>query len=538
MCQFQHTQSSSSSPSSAAEAGAFRAPKKETPCRFYAKGLCTHGADDCEYSHASKHMRQLANVRWEASFDLDERLWLAELPAGHEQLWNAVPVKDSKRLRRASQLNGYTYHRYTTAAAAAGRRFLGPATWPALETSRLYAMEKLFRQLADWQQQLGVHLHPSVFEFDWVLGHIEARTPAAGSDSSGGDGFDDDVLPSNGLDGVLSAADLLLAERLTEAGCTAADAERAVRDLHERALQFRRELAEQAAEFDPRKHVGVVTTQCVNERFFHLACGKRALKISAAHYAKLCAMWMTHRARQPALGTVDDDIYCLLARHLALSGGGSQTAAFHAAAAPAVFRVVHAHFGAPAIECFASPLNAHYSRFCSLSLDVDYKFGSLGSFFHLAPSRGVFFAHPPAVQRLVDAAAAHVAHLLAAAAAARHALTFLLLTSLPPSHDLPAAARGSDVVRRDVVLEPSTYAFCNGHQHRKDPEQLFHAPYPWQSTVYILQSPRAAKKHPVSDEFVARLVDAFAVRSTAKRDQHAASACSEPHAKRSRSSFV
>ena len=41
-------------------------------------------------------------------------------------------------------------------------------------------------------------------------------------------------------------------------------------------------------------------------------------------------------------------------------------------------------------ECFASPLNCRYGRFCSAFPDTDMAFGSLGSFFEFRPQQGSY----------------------------------------------------------------------------------------------------------------------------------------------------
>ncbi len=51
-----------------------------------------------------------------------------------------------------------------------------------------------------------------------------------------------------------------------------------------------------------------------------------------------------------------------------------------AAAGPSVFDVLRSQLSV-GYECFASPLNAHFSRFGSAFPDVDAPFGSGGSFF-------------------------------------------------------------------------------------------------------------------------------------------------------------
>ena len=66
-------------------------------------------------------------------------------------------------------------------------------------------------------------------------------------------------------------------------------------------------------------------------------------------------------------------IFCLLARYEALGGHGYQ-----AALPEACFGVLREHFECT-FECFASPLNSHFARFCSAFPDVDAAFGSCGT---------------------------------------------------------------------------------------------------------------------------------------------------------------
>eukprot|EP00808_Paulinella_micropora_P029511 g42313.t1 len=79
----------------------------------------------------------------------------------------------------------------------------------------------------------------------------------------------------------------------------------------------------------------------------------------------------------------------------------------------AVFTVLRQHFGC-SFECFASPFNARYPRFCSPFPDVDCPFGSVGSFLDFSPvsAGGVFQAHPPPIPVLISAMAEHMHRLL------------------------------------------------------------------------------------------------------------------------------
>lgn len=76
-----------------------------------------------------------------------------------------------------------------------------------------------------------------------------------------------------------------------------------------------------------------------------------------------------------------------------------------------VLDVLHTHFGT-CMECFASPLNCRWPRFCSLFADTDAPFGSVGSFFKFTPSRGSFEANPPFDEACVERMAAHMFKLL------------------------------------------------------------------------------------------------------------------------------
>lgn len=59
---------------------------------------------------------------------------------------------------------------------------------------------------------------------------------------------------------------------------------------------------------------------------------------------------------------------------------GTHSLLLQAAAGPPVFELLRQKL-AVGFECFASPLNAHFSRFGSAFPDVDGPFGSSGSFF-------------------------------------------------------------------------------------------------------------------------------------------------------------
>jgi hypothetical protein len=60
--------------------------------------------------------------------------------------------------------------------------------------------------------------------------------------------------------------------------------------------------------------------------------------------------------------------------------------AFHAHVRPgSLFHVLREELGV-SLECFASPLNCYFGRYCSAFRDLDPCFGSLGSFFDFHPT--------------------------------------------------------------------------------------------------------------------------------------------------------
>jgi phosphorylated CTD-interacting factor 1 len=210
-------------------------------------------------------------------------------------------------------------------------------------------------------------------------------------------------------------------------------------------------------------------------------------------------------------------VFTLLLRYKALRGHG-----FQAAAGPPVFAVLRAHLRV-SFECFASPLNARYARFCSAFDDTDACFGSAGSFFSFGAASGSYEVNPPFAPKLLDAAAARVLRLLAAAEAAAAPLCFVVL--LPGWGELRgrAALLASPALRFSLRVAADDHGFCDGASHaRRDP---FRAS-PYDTDVLVLQTRAAAAATPVrSDALEAELRAAFAAcvpsLAAAKRQRRA-----------------
>jgi len=144
--------------------------------------------------------------------------------------------------------------------------------------------------------------------------------------------------------------------------------------------------------------------------------------VNRGHYQKLCELHArfastgTGRGGAAAAGAAasasgeafarDEAILALLLRYNALSGGapdgsgGGMQGAIHGE----LFDCLKLRLGVT-MECFASPLNCRFGRYCSAFPDTDGCFGSLGSFFDFWPLEGSFEANPPfvpAVRRSLD----------------------------------------------------------------------------------------------------------------------------------------
>lgn len=264
------------------------------------------------------------------------------------------------------------------------------------------------------------------------------------------------------------------------------------------------------------------------------------LTISSLHLSKLLLLWRLHNNNESGdtqalsendghpiatMNALSDEnrvlfqrsLYCLLARYEALKGAGYQCAlpgmAFDAAADCGLGTTV---------ECFASPLNCRYERFCSAFPDIERRFGSLGSFFDgssFDPFEGSFEANPPFVPETMIAMGKKLERLLADPG--RGPLSFLVVVpAWGAGVDFIEKLEASDHLRASCRVEASNHAFCDGAQHTKpilsstkpkhnnrcdasDPDLR---PSSWDTAVLLLQNDAGAQKWKVDG---AKLEESF-----------------------------
>lgn len=169
----------------------------------------------------------------------------------------------------------------------------------------------------------------------------------------------------------------------------------------------------------------------------------------------------------PARAAFLQRLFCVLARH-----NGGVPGSFYAGAVPhSVFDALERRLGV-AEEGFASPLNAHFPRFCSPCADTDAPFGSRGSFFSWRPAAGSFQCNPPFVDVVMNKMVRHMEDLLAAAERAGAALSFAVVgpsyagaaAAGPPDREWRVAAGASRFFVAAEQLESAEHQFIDGSQ--------------------------------------------------------------------------
>ena len=229
---------------------------------------------------------------------------------------------------------------------------------------------------------------------------------------------------------------------------------------------------------------------------------KPYLRINATHYAKLRSLYRRAGGR-------DDEqsfracVYCVLARYQALGGAGYQ-----AAVTGQAFDFLRAQLGVQA-ECFASPLNCRFARFCSAFADVDAAFGSLGSFFAFSPKRGSFEANPPFVPELMLAMARRIDSLLSGT---DEPLSFVVIVPAWRGLAFYRVLKGSEHTRVQTEVRAADHSFCDGAQHEKGQHRWTSRfrPSSFDTGVFVLQNDAGNRAWPTTDKLIPGLAKAMA----------------------------
>jgi hypothetical protein len=228
-----------------------------------------------------------------------------------------------------------------------------------------------------------------------------------------------------------------------------------------------------------------------------LVVGKVMLPLTPKYRAKLRKLY--ERFASPSGECFEAVLATALLRYDALRG-----AVYQASVPPAVYDVLKKDFGV-FLECFASPFNCYFPRYCSVFAD-DFAFGSLGSFFQFHPLDGSFVAFPPLVPAVVLATVRHIEDLLVVS---QRALSFVVVVhgSMKDDSEPMASLLSSRFKCHRLVFAPREHALTEGLAYRKR-SLLKLAVFP--TSFVFLQNEAGKKRWPVDDGKSQRLKRAFA----------------------------
>lgn len=236
--------------------------------------------------------------------------------------------------------------------------------------------------------------------------------------------------------------------------------------------------------------------------------GPELLKLTPAHLQKLRTLYegASCDASPGAVAPVDEAafnnaLYCMLARYHALQGHGYQAALCEHA-----FEVLRERFGVT-FECFASPLNCRYGRYCSAFPDTDSVFGSVGSFFSFKPTTGCYEVNPPFVEEVMLATVRHMDALLQPAGSSRLPLAFVVIVPGWTESGTWRQLSASPFLQASWLVSKADHGFCDGAQHQRQ-DRFRESPY--DTTVFVLQNAAAAARWPASQAVQTELLHAMA----------------------------
>jgi len=242
----------------------------------------------------------------------------------------------------------------------------------------------------------------------------------------------------------------------------------------------------------------------VEEEDVYVKFSGLSFRLNMEHYRKLQVLFdrmhsnSTDRASHESAFV--SSLFCLLCRYDMLQGAGLQSS-MHGS----VFDVLLQHYDCR-LECFASPLNSRYERFCSAFVDTDASFGSVGSFFDYDFSvGGCFQANPPFATNFITCMYGTMDQALQSC---KEPLQFVVF--VPAWKDTPGwnLLDESPFLTKHVSLSQSSHYYCEGTQHRRKDRYRVAS---FDTSVFFLQNKAAAAKWEISDSQIKELKSAFSM---------------------------
>jgi hypothetical protein len=194
-------------------------------------------------------------------------------------------------------------------------------------------------------------------------------------------------------------------------------------------------------------------------------------------------------------------VLALLLRYSALSGGqllqdlrgGGMQGAVH----NQVFEVLESAFHSPWLEGFASPFNSYLTKFCSAFPDIEWHFGSIGSFMDCNFQQGgCCEVNPPFSPGLMDHMSSHMINQLEAAGRKDVSLTFVVIVPTADNSQKSALAKqsaslsfnrmiSSPYCAQHIRFPAREHGYIEGAQHMR-PTRFKESAY--DTSVILLQS--------------------------------------------------
>ena len=230
-------------------------------------------------------------------------------------------------------------------------------------------------------------------------------------------------------------------------------------------------------------------------------CGL-SFSINREHFEKLQILFDRQNSesasREDHYAGFVSSVFSVLCRYDMLQGAGLQ-AAVHGQ----VFDFLLQEFDCK-MECFASPLNCRYERYCSAFPDTDAAFGSSGSFFDFDFSRdgGCYQANPPFCANFIYAMCRNMEHYLE-----HNEKPIMFIIFVPAWKDAPGwkALKGSSFLSKHELLKETSHYYTEGTQHRRKKSQFRVASF--DTSVFFLQS--SHQKWEITKDRVQKLREAF-----------------------------
>ena len=397
----------------------------------------------------------------------------------------------------------------------------------SLELARQEAVRGLHSRLEGCCRSLRVRLVNKMFE-NWLLQPPQSSPPTK-------EGREASSPPDPVLGGAASSPAALQKE-LVEAGAPQAAAEKAAAELCRAAQAAARQLRgaaggrlhqdKGAVKVEGVEVSGKKARQALIERKGNPTAlrakelcvpgsGAR-LRINEEHLDKLRALHGRHSGRPKGDDDFLRDVCCLLLRYSSLQGGSCHGGGMQSALTEDAFDVLHGRMGA-AMECFASPLNCYWGRFCSAFPDTDCPFGSVGSFFTFRPSEGSFEANPPFEASVMRRMADHIHGLLDAATGP---MSFVVVIPAWEKTEGWRALKESRFLRGAELRVPQKdHGFCEGSQHAQATRYRIAT---FDSSVFFLQNDAGHERWPPSTEVRDELLSAMVSKHCTVAQQMAA----------------